>query len=100
MMAATWSQVLQLEKIGIYDNFFSIGGHSLLAAQVLNRVQQAFNVELPLSIFFETPTVAALAAQIGRIQMQEADDVTLRAALAELSQLSVEEISNLKSQLG
>jgi amino acid adenylation domain-containing protein len=100
MMAATWSQVLQLEKIGIYDNFFSIGGHSLLAAQVLNRVQQTFNVELPLSIFFETPTVSALAAQIARIQMQEADDVTLRAALAELSQLSAEEISNLKSQLG
>jgi hypothetical protein len=100
MMAATWSQVLQLEKIGIHDNFFSIGGHSLLAAQVLNRVQQTFNVELPLSIFFETPTVAALAAQIARIQMQEADDVTLRAALAELSELSAEEISNLKSQLG
>ena len=97
MMAAIWSQILHLEKVGIHDSFFSIGGHSLLAAQVLNRVEQTFNVELPLSIFFETPTVSALAAQVARTQIQEADDVTLSAALAELSQLSPEEISTLKS---
>jgi acyl carrier protein len=92
MMAAIWSQLLRLEKVGIHDNFFNIGGHSLLAAQVVGRVRNTFNVDLPLRVFFETPTVAGLAAYIARIQVEEADDATLSAALAELSQLSEEEM--------
>ena len=91
MMADIWSQILQLEKVGIHDSFFTIGGHSLLAAQVLSRVRDTFNVELPLRVFFETPTVAALAAHVSRIQVEESDDATLSAALAELSQLSKDE---------
>ncbi len=91
MMATIWRQILEIEKVGIHDNFFSLGGHSLLAAQVVNRVRDTFNVDLPLRLFFETPTVADFAAYVARSQMGEADDATLSAALAELSQLSPEE---------
>jgi amino acid adenylation domain-containing protein len=95
MIAAIWSQVLKLEKVGIHDNFFSLGGHSLLATQVAHRVRDTFNVDLPLRLFFETPTVADLAACVVRSQVREADEATLSAALAELSQLSAEEMETM-----
>jgi amino acid adenylation domain-containing protein len=95
MIAAIWAQVLKLEKVGIHDNFFSLGGHSLLATQVAHRVRDTFNVALPLRLFFETATVAELADYVVRSQVGEADDATLSAALAELSQLSPEEMETL-----
>jgi amino acid adenylation domain-containing protein len=95
MIATIWCQVLKLEKVGIHDNFFSLGGHSLLATQVAHRVRDTFNVALPLRLFFETATVADLAAYIVSSQVDEADDTTLSAALAELSQLSAEEMKSL-----
>jgi amino acid adenylation domain-containing protein len=95
MIAAIWSQVLHLERVGIYDNFFSLGGHSLLATQVVHRLRETFNVALPLRLLFETPTVADLAECVTRSQVGEADDATLSAALAELSHLSPEETESL-----
>lgn len=47
-----WSEVLRIEKIGIYDNFFEIGGHSLLATQVISRIRKDLEVELPLKTLF------------------------------------------------
>ena len=95
MIADIWSQVLKLEKVGVHDKFFSLGGHSLLATQVAERVRETFKVALPLRLFFETPTVADLADYVVRSQVREADDATLSAALAELSQLSPEEMESL-----
>ncbi|MBO0783567.1 MAG: AMP-binding protein, partial [Ktedonobacteraceae bacterium] len=64
VLAAIWSQVLNLEKIGIEEDFFTIGGHSLMATQVISRVKAAFEVELPLQALFESPTVKGLAEQV------------------------------------
>jgi hypothetical protein len=66
-----------------------------LATQVAHRVRDTFNVDLPLRLFFETPTVADLAACVVRSQVREADEATLSAALAELSQLSAEEMETM-----
>jgi aspartate racemase len=60
-LASLWRDVLGREEIGIYDNFFDLGGHSLLATQVMARIRETFNVNLPLRYFFEQPTVAGLA---------------------------------------
>ncbi|WP_087978403.1 non-ribosomal peptide synthetase [Bacillus safensis] len=59
-----WEDILDQEKIGVYDSFFDRGGHSLKAMTVLTKVQRDFEVEVPLSILFEQQTIATLAAYI------------------------------------
>ncbi len=64
ILNAIWEQVLGLERVSIHDNFFELGGHSLLAMQVNSRIHQAFGVEIPLQLLFESPTIADLASAI------------------------------------
>ncbi len=64
LLAKLWAEVLKLERVGIDDNFFELGGHSLLATQVVSRVRQAFQMELPLRSLFENPTIEGFANMI------------------------------------
>jgi amino acid adenylation domain-containing protein/FkbH-like protein len=64
MVAGAWAQLLNLDQIGIHDNFFALGGHSLLATQAVARVRQTLGVELPLRAMFEAATVAEFAQRV------------------------------------
>ena len=64
VLCDVWSKVLGVERIGINDDFFRLGGHSLLATQLVSRVRDAFQVDLPLLRLFESPTVASLGQTI------------------------------------
>ena len=59
--------LLQLERIGVEENFFMMGGHSLLGTQLIARLREAFGVELPLRRLFDAPTIRNLAAEIERL---------------------------------
>ncbi|MGH7832137.1 MAG: phosphopantetheine-binding protein, partial [Candidatus Binatia bacterium] len=86
-IAEIWAQVLKVDRVGIHDNFFDLGGHSLLATQVISRLRDAFQIELPLRSLFMTPTVAGLGAEVAQKKApQETANV-----LAELESLSDEE---------
>ena len=63
IIAGVWAEILRIEQVGVEDNFFERGGHSLMAAQVIARISQAFQIRIPLRALFETPTVAGLARQ-------------------------------------
>jgi amino acid adenylation domain-containing protein/thioester reductase-like protein len=63
-LAKIWAEVLGVESVGIQDNFFHLGGHSLLVTQLVFRVWETFQVELPLRSLFEMPTIADLAKNI------------------------------------
>lgn len=74
-----WAEVLGLERVGIHDNFFELGGHSLQATQVVSRVGEVLSQSLPLSAFFEQPTVAEFARAV--VERQHEARPQLAAAL-------------------
>ena len=63
-----WASVLRREPIGRNDNFFELGGHSLLATQLISRVRQAFEVEIPLRALFDSPRLSEFASAIDRFR--------------------------------
>ncbi|HWP41619.1 MAG TPA: phosphopantetheine-binding protein [Blastocatellia bacterium] len=60
VMAAIWAEVLGLDRVGVESNFFELGGHSLTASQVIYRVRDLFQTEIPIRCLFESPTVAEI----------------------------------------
>jgi amino acid adenylation domain-containing protein len=64
VLAGIWCEVLGVERVSVRDDFFRLGGHSLLATQLIARMRQMFQVELPLRRLFETPTIEALALAV------------------------------------
>ncbi|MEH2366281.1 amino acid adenylation domain-containing protein, partial [Nostoc sp.] len=72
-LAQVWSAVLELQEIGIHDNFFDLGGHSLLAIKLLNHIQQVFEQKLSLSSLFQNPTIAQLAQQLCDPEIQQSN---------------------------
>ena len=74
MLVTIWQEVLGIEQIGIHDNFFESGGHSLLAVQLIVRINTQFQIEFPLYSLFEMPTVGELSIQLEAILKQDTPD--------------------------
>jgi acyl carrier protein len=65
-MTEIWREVMRLDAIGTDDDFFDLGGHSLLITQIVGRVKTVFGVQLSLRDFFEAPTIGGLTELIER----------------------------------
>ena len=81
ILTGIWADVLKLERVGIHDNFFELGGHSLLATQLVSRVRETFQLDLPLRGIFQSPTVAELAVEIAKEQGKQIEYQDTLAAL-------------------
>ena len=87
-LAAMVGKLLGLDEIGVDDNFFMLGGYSLLGTRLIGRVRDAFGVELTLQAFFEAPTIAELAAQIEQLLMAKVEAMSDEEAEQTLALLS------------
>jgi len=70
VLAGIFSEVLQVERVGIFDDFFELGGHSLLATRISSRVRESLHMELPVRRIFEEPTIGGLA----RIMLEDENE--------------------------
>jgi len=87
-----WVELLGVPDVGPHDDFFELGGHSLLGTQVIARIRDALQVDLPPSALFEFPTIAGLAAEAQRLTPISAGDGDLPDLLAEIMALSPAEL--------
>lgn len=69
-LADIWSEVLNIDKIGVHDKFLELGGSSLAAIRVISRANEAFELDLPLNLAFSKPTIAAFAEYVRETIMQ------------------------------
>jgi hypothetical protein len=92
LIAGIWAAVLKLDKFGIHDNFFDLGGHSLKATQVMSRLREATCANLPLRVLFEAPTVAELAVRVEQRLADTGELEELTRYAAELELLTEEEV--------
>ena len=97
-LATIWAEVLKLERVGIHDNFFDLGGHSLLATQVVARIRQSLDAEVPLRAMFEAPTIEEMAVVIAANQAKAASQEDLERLVNEIEAVSEEEAQRLVAE--
>jgi surfactin family lipopeptide synthetase C len=90
-LARIWTEVLGIDTVGLHDNFFDLGGHSLAASRVISRVIQTFQLELPIKALFDAPTVAEMAKVILHHQGKRADEKKLASMLREIEAMPEDE---------
>jgi amino acid adenylation domain-containing protein len=91
VLAGLWSAMLDVKNVGVYDDFFSLGGHSLNMTEMAFRVNEAFQVDLPLRQVFEAQTIESLATAIVRRQAETMDEERVDRILSEIEHMSEEE---------
>lgn len=94
-----WAEVLGRERVGANQNFFALGGHSLLSTQVMSRVRRQFGVDLPLRRLFEGPTLEQLAAAVEEALQQKTQEERLELIPIHRSQGAAFPLSDLQKQL-
>jgi acyl carrier protein len=85
-LTAILEELLDIERVGIYDSFFELGGFSMLATRLITRVRDAFGVQLAVRDVFESPTVDELARLVVRTQVEQSDLDEIEALLTEIEQ--------------
>lgn len=91
-LATIWADILGVDQVGIRDNFFDLGGHSISATQVVSQVYQSFGADLSVQSIFDRPTIAQLAEAIEQTFIEHSDPEQLRRLLAEIETLSDDEV--------
>jgi amino acid adenylation domain-containing protein len=98
VLAGVWAELLSLERVGVHDNFFALGGHSLLVTQLLARLLTMFKTELPLIAVFQFPTVAEFAEAVKSYESKPGQTDRIAAAIRKVQQMSPAEKAALSKR--
>ncbi|WP_218081859.1 SDR family NAD(P)-dependent oxidoreductase [Anthocerotibacter panamensis] len=94
-LARLWQDVLGVAQVSVWDNFFTLGGSSLMLTQLVSRIRDAFQVDLPLQVLFNSPTLAGMAKLLLARQLERQDQSKVTQMLKDLKNLSPEQIKAL-----
>jgi surfactin family lipopeptide synthetase C len=94
-MASIWEELLKQKHVGIYDNFFEQGGHSLLLTQLASRIRKVFGIEIPLRVIFDAPTIVEITKAIVERQASLHSGQRLEEMVNQLRRLSPQEIRRM-----
>jgi amino acid adenylation domain-containing protein len=95
VLAGIWQEILQVERVGIHENFFDVGGHSLLAMQLASRVRDDLGADLPIAAVFGAPTIAALGQQLLQDPSTRSTVEVAARVVLQTANLSDDELENL-----
>jgi phthiocerol/phenolphthiocerol synthesis type-I polyketide synthase E len=98
-IAAIWQSLLGVTEVGVHDDFIELGGHSLLAVQMISRIRELFEIDLPTAKLYENPTIAGLAEAVVQAIAAQADNGKLMLALQEVQQDATPEGEHDKAEL-
>ncbi|HMF49151.1 MAG TPA: amino acid adenylation domain-containing protein [Candidatus Saccharimonadales bacterium] len=87
-LSQLWSEVLAIDRVGVHDDFFELGGNSLTATRIISRVLQKFQLELPIKAIFDTPTVAGMALVIEQNRTKLPHDEVMNRLLNEIEAMT------------
>ncbi|HEY0601297.1 MAG TPA: amino acid adenylation domain-containing protein, partial [Herpetosiphonaceae bacterium] len=98
VVAGVWTDIVGVEQVGVFDNFFTLGGNSLHVIQVLTRLRQIFHVDLPARSLLEAPTVDELAQRILALETRPGQIDRIAQVAQRVMRLSAEEKQKLRQQ--
>jgi acyl carrier protein len=96
---AAWQEVLGIERIGLNDNFFEIGGHSVLATRIIILLRSNLGLNISLRLLFENATVAGMATALMESLLEQAEQPDLAEMINEIEALSDEAAMHMREEI-
>jgi len=95
VLLTVWAGILHIEKIGIQDNIFELGGDSIAATQIISRLRDMFRMDIPASILFDAPTIEELAHYMIANEKRPGLAEKTAGLLKQIEGMSEEEVARL-----
>ena len=92
MLAALWGDLLGVERVGITDNFFALGGYSLVATQIVARVRTTLQLDVPVRVLFANPTVAGFAEALATRERKRGELERIARVVQRVNAMSLDEL--------
>ena len=97
VLAGVWGEVLGVERVGMTDDFFALGGYSLVATQIVSRVRSTLQVDMPVRLLFQHPTVGSLAAALANRERKPGQLERIAQLVQRVNAMSLDEVRRARA---